>query len=177
MKLPYPLVILICLATAIVIGAAQGYLVAYAKMPSFIVTLGGMLIFRGLTGNMLLGQFVGPFPKGFQNIASGFLPDFTDMVGLAHSLPEWAQIRWVSFLIGVIGAAAMFVSSFRRWRRSKADGMEVEPLPLLRRQERRVRRDHRRHRLEPCALQGPAGHPGDHGVAGRCSTASSPRGP
>ena len=100
-------------------------------MPSFIVTLGGMLIFRGLTGNMLLGQFVGPFPKGFQNIASGFLPDFTDLSGLSQALPEWAQIRWVSFLIGVIGALAMFVSSFRRWRRARADGMEVEPLPLL----------------------------------------------
>jgi putative multiple sugar transport system permease protein len=128
---PYPIVIAICLAAGILIEAAQGALVAYAKMPSFIVTLGGMLIFRGLTGNLLLGQFVGPFPKGFQNIASGFLPDFTDMVGLSHSLPEWAQIRWVSFLIGVIAAVALFVSSIRRWRRSKLGGMEVEPLPLL----------------------------------------------
>ena len=57
---------------------AQGYLVAYGKMPAFIVTLGGMLIFRGLTGNMLLGQFVGPFPKGFQKIGAGFMPDVTD---------------------------------------------------------------------------------------------------
>ncbi len=130
-KLPYPLVIVICLLTGTVIGAAQGYLVAYAKMPSFIVTLGGMLIFRGLTGNMLLGQFVGPFPKGFQNIASGFIPDFTDIGAVADALPEWAQIHWVSLLLGVGGALVMFVSSIRRWRRSKADGMEVEPLPLL----------------------------------------------
>lgn len=129
-KLPYPLVILICLIAGAVIGAAQGYLVAYAKMPSFIVTLGGMLIFRGLTGNMLLGQFVGPFPKGFQNIASGFLPDITDIGWLA--LPEWASgIRWVSLLIGVIGAIAMFYFSLKRWRRAKAEQMEVEPLALL----------------------------------------------
>ncbi len=37
----------------------------------------------------------------------------------------------MSLLIGVVGALAMFVSSFRRWRRSKADAMEVEPLALL----------------------------------------------
>ncbi len=131
LKVPYPLVIVICLVMGAAIGAAQGYLVAYAKMPSFIVTLGGMLIFRGLTGNLLLGQFVGPFPKGFQNIASGFIPDFTDIAAFADALPEWAKIHWVSLLLGVFGALLMFVSSLRRWRRSKADGMEVEPLPLL----------------------------------------------
>ena len=130
-KVPWPIVILVCLVTGIVIGAAQGYLVAYAKMPSFIVTLGGMLIFRGLTGNMLLGQFVGPFPKGFQDIASGFLPDITDIGSTRQGLPDWAHIHWVSLLLGVIGALAMFVSSFRRWRRAKADGMEVEPMALL----------------------------------------------
>jgi len=130
-KLPYPIVIIVCLMAGALIGSAQGYLVAYAKMPSFIVTLGGMLIFRGLTGNMLLGQFVGPFPKGFQNIASGFLPDFTDLSGLSDMLPEWAQIRWASLLIGVIGALVMFVMSLKRWRRAKLEQMEVEPLPLL----------------------------------------------
>ena len=130
-KMPYPIVIVVCLIAGIMIGAAQGYLVAYARMPSFIVTLGGMLIFRGLTGNMLLGQFVGPFPKGFQNIASGFIPDITDIGGIAGSLPDWANIRWVSLIIGVIGAIVMFVASLRRWRRAKLEAMEVEPLPLL----------------------------------------------
>ncbi|WP_425376088.1 multiple monosaccharide ABC transporter permease [Roseiarcus fermentans] len=130
-KFPYPLVIVICLAVGALIGAAQGVLVAYAKMPSFIVTLGGMLIFRGLTGNMLLGQFVGPFPKGFQSIASGFLPDVTDFGSIADSLPEWANIHWVSLLLGALVALWMFVGGIRRWRRAKLDGMEVEPLALL----------------------------------------------
>jgi putative multiple sugar transport system permease protein len=131
LKVPYPAVIVLCLAMGVAIGAAQGYLVAYAKMPSFIVTLGGMLIFRGLTGNLLLGQFVGPFAKGFQNIASGFIPDITDIPGLRSWLPEWADIRWVSLIIGVGGALAMFVFSIRRWRRARAEAMDVEPLPLL----------------------------------------------
>ena len=47
-----------------------------------------MLIFRGLTGNLLLGQFVGPFARGFQNIASGFIPDFTGLGGIEAALPD-----------------------------------------------------------------------------------------
>jgi putative multiple sugar transport system permease protein len=130
-KMPYPLVIVIALIIGIAIGAAQGYLVAYAKIPSFIVTLGGMLIFRGLTGNLLLGQFVGPFAKGFQNIASGFIPDITDIGAIQNSLPEWAHLKWVSLIIGVLGAGAMFVLALRRWFKARAEGMEAEPLPLL----------------------------------------------
>jgi putative multiple sugar transport system permease protein len=130
-KFPYPLVILISLAIGIAIGAAQGVLVAYGKIPSFIVTLGGMLIFRGLTGNMLLGQFVGPFPRGFQNIASGFIPDFTSIGGLEASLPDWAQVKMLSLLIGVIGALIMFGLSLRSWSRARAQNMEAEPLALL----------------------------------------------
>ncbi len=65
-KMPWVPVVGVSLVLGGVIGAAQGYFVAFAKIPSFIVTLGGMLIFRGLTGNILLGQFVGPFPQDFK---------------------------------------------------------------------------------------------------------------
>jgi len=130
-KLPYPLVMVIALIIGIAIGGAQGYLVAYAKIPSFIVTLGGMLIFRGLTGNLLLGQFVGPFAKGFQNIASGFIPDFSDIGAFQSSLPEWAHLKWLTLIIGVLGAGAMFVLALRRWFKARAEGIEAEPLPLL----------------------------------------------
>jgi putative multiple sugar transport system permease protein len=130
-KVPYPIVIVVCLVVGVVIGAAQGYLVAYAKMPSFIVTLGGMLIFRGLTGNLLLGQFVGPFAKGFQDIASGFIPDITDIHAVSKALPEWADIKWVSLIIGILGALIMFTLSIRRWLRARAEAMDFEPLPLM----------------------------------------------
>ena len=124
-----------------------------------------MLIFRGLTGNLLLGQFVGPFPKGFQNIASGFLPDFTDIGGLAHGAAR-------------MGANPLGVAPARRRRRAGDVRVELPALAALQarrdggrapaaadRQEPRVRGDHRRHRLEPRAVQGPAGHPGHHGGA------------
>ena len=44
----YPLAFLACLLVGALIGAAQGYWVAYFKIPSFIVTLAGMLVFKGL---------------------------------------------------------------------------------------------------------------------------------
>ena len=47
---------IICLVTGALIGAAQGYWVAYHKIPSFIVTLAGMLVFRGLTLALLQGR-------------------------------------------------------------------------------------------------------------------------
>ncbi|WP_415099876.1 ABC transporter permease subunit [Micropruina sp.] len=59
-----------------VIGAAQGYWIAFWRIPSFIVTLAGMLVFRGLTLWLLAGQNIGPFPREFQALSTGFVPDF-----------------------------------------------------------------------------------------------------
>ncbi len=73
--IPYVLAGVICLAVGAVIGMAQGFWVAYYKIPSFIVTLAGMLVFKGLTLWLLEGQSVGPFPANFQLISSGFVPD------------------------------------------------------------------------------------------------------
>src|SRR5215203_3581973 len=72
----YGLAIVLCLGIGALIGAWQGYWVAYVKIPSFIVTLAGMLIFRGLTLVMVRGESIGPFPVGFQRLSSGFIPDF-----------------------------------------------------------------------------------------------------
>jgi putative multiple sugar transport system permease protein len=57
------------------IGVWQGYWTAYLRVPSFIVTLAGMLLFRGATLYMLGGQPVGPFPDSFRAISSGFIPE------------------------------------------------------------------------------------------------------
>jgi putative multiple sugar transport system permease protein len=128
--MPWGLVVGISLLLGAAIGAAQGYFVAFANIPSFIVTLGGMLIFRGLTGNILLGQFVGPFPPDFQAISSGFIPDFLTGV-FGGGLIFAPNFRWMSMLIGVAGAALLIFTSARRWRREKAHTMETEPFALF----------------------------------------------
>ena len=87
----FVLATLICLATGAVIGAAQGYFVAFFRIPSFIVTLAGMLVFKGLSLALLQGQSVGPFPTTFQLLSSGFIPDWFQRPGFAHDLAAARQ--------------------------------------------------------------------------------------
>lgn len=65
--------VLAALATGIVVGLFQGFWVAYVGIPGFIVTLGGMMLFRGMTYTVLDNVSLSPFPKPYYNIANGFL--------------------------------------------------------------------------------------------------------
>lgn len=109
---------LVCLLAGAAIGAAQGYWIAYFKIPSFIVTLAGMLVFRGLTLALLAGESIGPFPKQFQLLSSGFIPDFLRSGGF----------HLTSLLIGVLVAAAMFYTSLRTRLNRQKHGFEGGPL-------------------------------------------------
>ncbi|MFJ7147875.1 multiple monosaccharide ABC transporter permease [Streptomyces sp. NPDC100445] len=71
----WPVALVLCLLVGAVAGAVQGFMIAYFGIPSFIVTLAGMLIFRGLTEIFLEGQTLGPFPDGLQKMGNGFLPE------------------------------------------------------------------------------------------------------
>lgn len=108
---------LACLAAGAVIGAAQGWFVAYARIPSFIVTLGGMLVFKGLALALLQGQSIGPFPAGFQLLSSGFLPE-----PLANG-----DFRTTSLLVGLVGAVALAAASVRGRSQRRRHDMEDEP--------------------------------------------------
>src|SRR5690606_9947461 len=57
-------------------GVWQGFWIAYIRIPAFIVTLAGMLLFRGLTNTILKGLTLSPFPRSFQSISSCYLLDF-----------------------------------------------------------------------------------------------------
>jgi len=100
-----------------VIGAAQGWFVAFRKIPSFIVTLAGMLVFKGLTLALLAGQSVGPFPVEFQRLSSGFIPD-----------PLGGDtLRTTSLIVGALAAAALVFFKMRGRAKLAAHGMEQEP--------------------------------------------------
>ncbi len=113
--------VLACLAIGAAIGAAQGYFVAYVKIPSFIVTLAGMLVFKGLTLALLAGQSVGPFPPVFQKLSSGFLPDVV----------EGGHLRLTSLVLGVAAALALLVAALRRRARHSARDGEAEPFSFF----------------------------------------------
>ena len=76
------LAIIFALAIGMIVGAVQGYWIAYKEIPGFVVTLAGQLVFRGLTMILLNGTTIAPFPTSFANLGSGFIPPlFYFMVG------------------------------------------------------------------------------------------------
>ena len=60
----------------IAVGLFQGYFVAYVRVPPFIVTLAGMLAFRGLANVVLNGMTISPLPDSYLNIFNSYIPDF-----------------------------------------------------------------------------------------------------
>src|SRR5690554_1916104 len=72
--MPVWLAIILSLLVGALIGIWQGFWVAYVGIPSFIVTLASMLIFRGLTLYLLDGKSLAPFPESFGMLSGGFLP-------------------------------------------------------------------------------------------------------
>ncbi len=96
------------------IGAWQGFWIAYMRIPAFIVTLAGMLVFRGLTQLVLQGHTVSPFPEEFNFISSGFV-----------ATPITAII---------LGAAAILIyvfMSIRRRIKKRKNGFAVSGLPFF----------------------------------------------
>src|SRR4029453_1990168 len=70
---PWWVGMLAALAVGLAVGAWQGFWVAYVGIPAFIVTLAGMLLFRGLTLQVLDNISLSPFPSEYRQRASGFL--------------------------------------------------------------------------------------------------------
>ena len=118
---PWPLAVLLCLAMGAAAGAAQGFLIAYLGMPSFIVTLAGMLIFRGLTEVFLKGQTIGPFPDGLQKVANGFLPEVGPKTNY-HNL---------TLLLGIVLIAAVVWQEIRKRKQEAQYSIEQLPASLF----------------------------------------------
>ncbi|MET8287388.1 multiple monosaccharide ABC transporter permease [Streptomyces sp. NPDC048448] len=97
-NLSWPLALVLCLAIGAAAGAAQGFLIAYLGIPSFIVTLAGMLTFRGLTEIFLKGQTIGPFPEGLQKVANSFLPEVGPDTNY-HNLTLLLGIALIAFVV------------------------------------------------------------------------------
>jgi len=115
------LTILISLAIGGLIGVWQGFWVAYQKIPPFIVTLAGMLIFRGLTLSLLSGESVGPFPAEVQKIAAGFIPDIFNFPGF----------HLTSVVLGAILSVVLIFMDIRNRKNNLKYDFEVSPMPLF----------------------------------------------
>lgn len=113
------LAIVITIVIGLLLGVWQGAWVAYGKVPAFIVTLAGMLAFRGGVIWTTGGNSIGPMNGSFKLIGQGYLPKLT-------SLP----FNDTSALIGVIGIICYIILEVRKRRSRIKYGFEVLPLTL-----------------------------------------------
>jgi putative multiple sugar transport system permease protein len=118
--LPWVLALVLSLLIGAVAGAWQGFFIAYLGIPSFIVTLAGMLLFRGLTQIVLEGQSIAPFPEGFQNIAKGFIPE----------MGPYTQYHNPTLVLGLVTVVFLLVREWRDRKRQLAHELDVPPLSL-----------------------------------------------
>lgn len=127
---------LVCLLVGALIGGAQGYFIAYMKIPSFIVTLAGMLVFKGLALWLLGGRSVGPFETQFQMLSAGFIPDVIGpMTLVAPKLNDAGAaiqgtgivLHSTTVLIGVLIVVAMLYFDLKSRSSRESHGYEAEP--------------------------------------------------
>ena len=95
------------------IGAVQGFIVAYVGVPSFIVTLGGILIWRGLIFRYAQGQTLAPMDGNFQLLGGG---------------PRGSLGEWRSWLLGAIGCGLIAFGIVVARRRRRRYQFAVRPL-------------------------------------------------
>ena len=116
-NVPWPFAIAIGLVVGVLVGAWQGFWVAYVGVPAFIVTLAGMLIFRG--ANQAIGQSTTtPVPPEFSFIGSGYLPE----------LPIAVNFNVLTMLLGLIGVGWIVYNEWRLRRQQARIGTPSAPI-------------------------------------------------
>ncbi|SDQ04682.1 multiple monosaccharide ABC transporter permease [Microbacterium sp. cf332] len=118
MGMPWWLAIVLSLLIGALVGAWQGFWVAYVGIPAFIVTLAGMLIFRGLALVVLGNANIGSFPTEYRALGNGFLAGI-----FGESDPDLFTLA-----IGALGIVALVVQQWRTRAGRQKYSQDVEPL-------------------------------------------------
>ncbi len=112
---------LAALGVGLLVGVWQGFWVAFVGIPAFIVTLAGMLLFRGLTLKVLGNVSLSPFPAEYQKVAGGFLNGFLGGNG----------VDVFTLVIAAIAIVGYAVNSYRS-RQARLNYLQsVEAFPLF----------------------------------------------
>ena len=114
------LTILIMFAVGTLIGSWQGFWIAFVRIPPFIVTLAGMLIFRGLSNSVLNGMTINIkdqelFVKIFGGGANCYIPDFLGGDG----------INLTCLVAGIVAVAIFALLQFKNYFAKKKKGYEA----------------------------------------------------
>ena len=116
--MPWLLAVLLGIVVGALVGVWQGYWVAYVGIPAFIVTLAGMLIFRGLA-IVLVGTTIAGLPTGFVAISNGYLPNLLGYTGNRDAL---------TLVLGLVAIAGLVLSQVRARTTLRKHDLEVEPI-------------------------------------------------
>lgn len=93
--------IFLCLIVGILIGAWQGFWIAFIRIPAFIVTLTGMLLWRGVALLILNGLTISPFPEIYLKYFTSFVPAVDDK----------GAVMVITNIIGIVVCAVFIVVS------------------------------------------------------------------
>ena len=121
-KMNVYLTIITCLLMGILIGAWQGFWIAYVRIPAFIVTLAGMMLWRGLALIVLDGLTISPFPDEYLRYFSSFLPG---------SGAEKSLIFGVTVAVGAILCAVYVVQQLAERNKKARKNYELAPAGML----------------------------------------------
>ena len=118
------LAIVLMLLLGLAIGAWQAFWIAFVRVPPFITTLSGMLVFRGLSNVVLQGRTVAVSNEVFIRIFGGgakcYVPDF---IGGAES-----ELNMLCIVVGAVAILAYVVSTFISRSSRVRKGYSVESL-------------------------------------------------
>ncbi|MDF2985558.1 MAG: inner-rane translocator [Eubacterium sp.] len=121
MKMPVFPAIILCLIIGALVGAWQGFWIAYIRIPAFIVTLAGMLVFRGLTMVLLQGKTISPYQESFQAMANGFFLTDTFKV---------AGLNMIAVATGIVLSLVYIFMEYKNIQNMKKYNFETLPLPI-----------------------------------------------
>ncbi len=117
MNAEFPFRWVIALAIGVILGAGvgalQGFIIAYVGVPSFIVTLGGLLTIRGVIWYLSSGAAVSGLDPGFQLIGGG---------------AQGSVGGTVTWILGVLGCVAVVALLFNSRRQRRRFGFALRPV-------------------------------------------------
>ncbi len=119
MKLNIYLSIFLCLLIGVAIGAWQGFWIAFVRIPAFIVTLAGMLLWRGLAQVILYGLTISPFPDDYLKYFTSFIPG------------ESQNAFTLSVIIGAVVFIVYVVAQILQRTQKVRKGYDVPTLPVF----------------------------------------------
>jgi D-xylose transport system permease protein len=118
--------VLVAVAVGALIGAIQGGLVAYIGIPAFIVTLGGLLVWRGLIFKIQQGQTIAPMDQTFA-ILGGNLSSNSTFFFIGGAIGSWA-----TWIVGILIAVGITYALIAARRKRRQYGFPVRPEWALR---------------------------------------------